>query len=227
MSSDRGPSEADHRDVPDAAYAGAKAGAYRARLGGAYPPRLDAHFAPSGAMSALLARNWWAVALRGAVGILFGILALALPGVTIGILVLWFAAYMLVDGVLAIVGAVRAAARNERWGALVLEGVANLIAAAIAFFLPLATVLAFVYLAGAWAIVSGALMLAAVFRLQPAHGKWLLALGGVVSVVWGILLLMAPAAGAVVLTWWLGAYAILFGAALLVLAFRLRRMRPA
>jgi uncharacterized membrane protein HdeD (DUF308 family) len=108
---------------------------------------------------------------------------------------------------------------------LILEGIVDLIAAAIALLAPIATLLAFVWLSGAWAIVSGVLLLAAVFRLRRTHGKWLMAIGGVASVVWGILLFIAPIPGAVVLTWWLGAYALIFGVAMLILAFRLRRYR--
>jgi uncharacterized membrane protein HdeD (DUF308 family) len=122
---------------------------------------------------------------------------------------------------------VRAARRHERWGALVLEGIVDLIAGAIAFVAPLATILAFVWLSGGWAIVSGALMLAAAFRLRRAHGKGWLAFGGIVSIVWGILLFIAPIAGAVVMSWWLGAYALVFGVLLLVLAFRLKGLREA
>src|SRR5690348_1546568 len=86
---------------------------------------------PDLAMAEALARNWWAVALRGAAAILFGLVALLMPGVTIAALVLLFGVYMAVDGVFAIVAGVRAAAHHERWGALILEGVADLIAAAI------------------------------------------------------------------------------------------------
>jgi uncharacterized membrane protein HdeD (DUF308 family) len=96
---------------------------------------------------------------------------------------------------------------------------------AIAFLWPLATILAFVILMAAWAIVSGALLLAAAFRLHLAHGRWLMGFGGAVSVVWGVLLLLWPIAGAVVLTLWMGAYALIFGATLLFLAFPLRGRR--
>ncbi len=183
-------------------------------------------WAPDAAMSTLLARNWWVVALRGVFAILFGIVALLLPGVTIAALVLLFAVYMLVDGILAIIAGVRAARHHERWGMLVLEGVADLIAGAIAFVWPAITVLAFVILLAAWAIVSGALLLSAAFRLHIEHGRWLMLLGGLVSVLWGILLLLWPFIGAVVLIWWIGAYALFFGGALLALAFRLRRQLP-
>jgi uncharacterized membrane protein HdeD (DUF308 family) len=182
-------------------------------------------FAESGALSALLAQNWWAVALRGVIAILFGIIAFLMPGATIGALVLLFAAYMLADGTLAIIAGVRAARQGQRWGALILEGIVDLIAAAIAILAPVATVVIFVYLASAWGIVTGVLMLAAVFRLRRTHGKWLLALSGIVSLAWGVLLLVAPITGAIVMTWWLAAYALVFGSALLVLAFRLRKRR--
>src|SRR5712691_3155746 len=166
----------------------------------------------SDSMSAALARNWWLIALRGALGILFGIVAFVFPGATILSLVLFFSAYMLIDGIFAIAAAVRAAQAHERWGLLVLEGIANIACGVIAFVLLIA----------AWALISGGFMLAAAFRLHAEHGRWWLALGGVISIIYGALLVIAPMVGAVVLTWWLGAYALVFGIALLVLAFKLR-----
>jgi uncharacterized membrane protein HdeD (DUF308 family) len=177
------------------------------------------------AMSAVLAENWWAVALRGVLAILFGVIALLVPVTTILALVLLFAAYMFVDGVFAIISAVRAARRRERWALLVFEGVVDLIAGAVALFFPGLTVLAFVLLTAAWALVSGALMFAASFQLNRDHGRWWLALGGIASMIFGILLFLAPLIGAIVLTWWMGAYALVFGAMLLVLAFKLRNRR--
>src|SRR5260221_9320185 len=182
-------------------------------------------FSESGPMSALLAENWWAVALRGVVAILFGVIALLMPGLTIEAFVLLFAAYMLVDGVFSFIAGVRAARHRERWVALILQAILDLIAAAIAIFVPIATILAFVYLNAARALVSGVLMLSAVSRLHRTHGKWLLGLGAILSLVWGVLLAMAPIPGIIVMTWWLGAYAGIFGGALIVLAFRLKRRR--
>ena len=177
------------------------------------------------AMSALLARNWWAMALRGAFAILFGLAALLLPFTTLASLVLLFAVYMLADGVFAIVAGVRAAARHERWGLLILEGVVDLAAGVAALLMPDLTVLVAVTLLGIWSVATGALMLAAAWRLHGGHGRWLLALSGLVSLVWGMLLWLSPIAGALVLTWWLGGYALVFGALLLVLAFNLRGRR--
>jgi uncharacterized membrane protein HdeD (DUF308 family) len=177
------------------------------------------------AMCAILAQNWWAVALRGIFAVLFGLIALLVPGATILSLLLLFSAYMLVDGVFGIVAAVRAAGQGERWGLLVLEGILNIAVGVTAFLWPGLTVIVFVLLLAAWSLVSGGLMLGAAFRLSHNHGRWWLALGGIVSILFGVLLAIAPLIGAVVLTWWLGAYALMFGIALLVLAFKLRARR--
>src|SRR5581483_3813322 len=177
------------------------------------------------AMSAALAQNWWAIAIRGLLGIVFGLMCLFLPRVTMLSLVLVFSAYALVDGIFAIMAAVRAARAHERWGLLILEGIVNIITAASAFLWPGITVLAFVFLVAAWALLSGGLMLVAAFRLHVDHGRWLLALGGIVSIIYGALLVIAPMIGALVLTWWIGAYALIFGVTLIVLAFRLRAMK--
>jgi uncharacterized membrane protein HdeD (DUF308 family) len=173
-------------------------------------------------LGAVLARNWWAVAIRGVIGIVVGVFALILPATTMLALILLFAAYMLVDGVFAIIAAVRAARRHDRWGLLVLEGVARIAAGVIAVLWPAITVLAFVLLVAAWALISGTLMVLAAFHLNIDYGRWWLVLGGVASLVYGVLLLVAPLIGALVLTWWFGAYALVFGVALLILAFRLK-----
>jgi uncharacterized membrane protein HdeD (DUF308 family) len=170
----------------------------------------------------MLAQNWWAVAIRGVAGIVVGLIALLMPVATMLALTLVFAAYMLVDGVFAIVAALRAARQHDRWGLLALEGVADIVAGAIAVLWPGITVLVFVLLVAAWAIVSGGLMLAAAFQLKIDHGRWWLVLGGAASIIYGVLLVIAPLIGALVLTWWFGAYALIFGIVLLILSFRLR-----
>ena len=177
------------------------------------------------AMSNLLAQNWWVIALRGVVAIIFGIIALFMPGAALLAFVLLFAAYMLVDGVLTIIAGVRAAQRHERWGWLIFEGILDLIAGGVAVIWPVITIVAFVLLMGAWAIITGALLFGASFRLNIPHGRWLMTLAGAVSLIWGVLLIIWPLIGAVVLTWWIAAYALVFGVAMLVLAFRLRGRR--
>jgi uncharacterized membrane protein HdeD (DUF308 family) len=174
------------------------------------------------AMSSLLAQNWWAVALRGVFAIVFALIALFSPGATILSLVLFFSAYMLVDGVFGIVSGIRAASNNQRWGLLILEGVLNILVGIIAFVMPGLTVLFFVTLMAVWSLITGILMIVAAFKLNPDFGRGWLIFSGVVSVLFGIALLIAPLVGAVVLTWWLGAYALVFGIGLLVLAFKLK-----
>ncbi|KMO17667.1 HdeD family acid-resistance protein [Methylobacterium platani] len=174
------------------------------------------------AMSAVLARNWWLIALRGVFAILFGIVALVAPGATLLTLVIFFSAYMLVDGIAEIVAAVRAAERHQRWGYLLAAGAINILVGVLAFLMPGSALVAFVYLIAAWALVTGALMIAAAFRLHLDHGRWWLAIGGALSVLFAIALIASPALSLLVLTYWMGGYAIAFGAFMLVLAFRLR-----
>jgi uncharacterized membrane protein HdeD (DUF308 family) len=173
-------------------------------------------------MSALLARNWWAVALRGVFAVIFALIAFFWPGATILSFVLFFSAYMLVDGVFGIVSGIRAASRHERWGLLIFEGILNILVGILAFVMPGLTVVFFVTLLAVWSLITGILMIVAAFKLNPDFGRGWLIFSGVVSVLFGVALLVAPLIGAVVLTWWLGAYAMVFGIALIVLAFKLR-----
>jgi uncharacterized membrane protein HdeD (DUF308 family) len=178
----------------------------------------------SGSMSAGLARNWWAVGLRGISAIAFvGILALPRP--TLASLILGFSAYIAADGIFAIVSGVRALRRSERWRGLILEGSANLAVAGAALAIPDLTIIPFVRLTSAWAVVTGALGLAAARRLVNGYGRWLLVLSGGMSIVWGVL---EGAAGpssdsdATEMELWLVAYAIPFGLLLLALSWRLQ-----
>jgi uncharacterized membrane protein HdeD (DUF308 family) len=174
------------------------------------------------AMSARLAANWWAIAIRGVIAVIFGIMTFALPGLALATFIILFAAYMLVDGVFAIIAAVRAAQRHDRWGLMLVEGLVDILVGVMAFAWPASAVFAFVLLIGAWAFISGALMIAAAFRLHLAHGRWFLGFAGLVSVLFGLALAIAPGAGAIALTLWVGAYALIFGVTLVILAFRLR-----
>ena len=170
-----------------------------------------------------LVQNWWLFTLRGIFAIVFGLLALIFPGPTMLSLVILFSAYMLVDGIFGIISAVRAIRRKEdRWGLLIFEGLIDIAVGILAFLWPGITVLAFVLLVGAWAIVTGAVMTAAGFRLNVSHGRWWLVLSGLLSLGFGTLLVIIPLIGAVVLTWWIGAYALAFGVALVIFSFKLR-----
>jgi len=171
-----------------------------------------------------LAQNWWTFVLRGVAAIIFGFLAYFWPGITFAVLVLFFGAYALWDGVFALINAFRT--DGERRWALVLEGVAGIAAGLITFFWPGAASLGLLLLIGAWAIVTGISEISAAIRLRKEiEGEWLLLLSGVLSVLFGIAIAIWPAAGLLAVTWMIGAYAIVFGVLLIVLGFRLRGMR--
>ena len=175
-------------------------------------------------MTTVLTRNWWALALRGICAILLGLAAFVLPGVTLAVLVALFGAYAVVDGVLAVIAGVRAAERHERWWSLILKGLAGIVAGVLAFVWPALTALALLYLIAGWAIVTGVLEIVAAVHLHRAHGEWLLILNGVLSILFGLFVIVWPGAGVLTLLWMIGVYAIVFGAVLLVLAFRLRNL---
>jgi len=175
-------------------------------------------------MTTVLTRNWWALALRGIFAVLLGLAAFVLPGVTLAVLVALFGAYAVVDGVLTIIAGIRAAERHERWWSPILKGLAGIAAGVLAFVWPALTALALLYLIAGWAIVTGVLEIVAAVHLHRAHGEWLLILNGVLSVLFGFLVVIWPSAGVLTLLWLIGAYAIVFGIVLLVLAFRLRNL---
>jgi uncharacterized membrane protein HdeD (DUF308 family) len=171
-----------------------------------------------------LGRNWWLVALRGVLAILFGLAAFVWPGLTLLALVLVFGVYAIVDGIFAIVSAVRAADRGRRWWPFAVEGVAGIVAGFLALIASAAMAVALIIVIAAWAMVTGVLEIVAAIRLrEEIENEWLLALGGVLSIAFGIVLVVAPAAGAIALVWVIGAYALLFGALMLALGIRLRR----
>jgi uncharacterized membrane protein HdeD (DUF308 family) len=172
-----------------------------------------------------LTRNWWAVALRGVVGILFGVIALVWPGLTLEILVLFFGAYALVDGVFAIIAAFTNRAGHDRWWVLLLEGLVGIAVGIITFLRPGLVTLVLLYVIAFWAIVTGVLEIVSAIRLRTEiQGEWMLALGGIASLVLGVLLLLFPAPGALTVAWLIGVYAIIFGAMLLGLGLRLRKL---
>jgi uncharacterized membrane protein HdeD (DUF308 family) len=170
-----------------------------------------------------IAKNWWALVIRGFLGIGLGVITFVWPGITLASLVILFAAYALVDGVMAIVAAVRSLKSHERWGAFLLEGIAGIAAGLITMAWPAITALWLIYLIAAWAIVTGIFEIVAAVRLRKEiEGEWLLALTGVASLIFGVLIMASPLAGALVIAIWVGAYAFVFGVLLVALGFRLR-----
>jgi uncharacterized membrane protein HdeD (DUF308 family) len=172
-------------------------------------------------MLTTLAEYWWTLVLRGMAAVIFGILAYVWPGITFTVLVLFFGAYALWDGVFALIAAFRTQA-DRRWP-LVLEGLVGIAAGVLTFIWPGAATLALLIIIGAWAIVTGIFEIVAAIRLrEEIEGEWLLLVSGLLSVLFGIALAIWPAAGLVAVTWLIGAYSIVFGILLIVLGFRLR-----
>jgi uncharacterized membrane protein HdeD (DUF308 family) len=177
-------------------------------------------------MASELARNWWLVALRGVIGILFGIGAFVWPGATLAALVIVFGAYVFVDGIFAVVAGIGMRRQLSLWWLVVLEGVAGIILGLLTFRSPDTTALVLLTLIAAWSIVSGIFEIATALRLRKLiPNEWLTILSGVVSIIFGILLIAQPGAGAISIVWLLGGYALIFGILTLMFAFRLRGMR--
>jgi len=169
-----------------------------------------------------LARHWWLIALRGLVAIIFGILAFAWPGLTLAVLVILFGAYAIVDGVLGLIAAFRGDTHHRVL--LAVEGVVSVLAGIAAFAWPLITAFVLLYIIAFWAIVTGIIEIIASVRMRRALTNEIgLIVGGVLSVLFGILLIVAPGAGALAVVFLIGAYAIIFGVSLLGLAWRLRQ----
>ncbi|MDQ6790704.1 MAG: DUF308 domain-containing protein [Candidatus Dormibacteraeota bacterium] len=162
--------------------------------------------------------RWWLLALRGVASSLLGIAAFVVPGITLLVLVILFGAYLLIDGVLAIV----AGAMGRSW-LLVLEGAAGVIAGLLTLVWPGITAVVLLILTAAWAIVTGVAELVAAYRLRRiVRNEWLLILLGVASIMFGIALVIRPGAGLLALVYLIGAYCLLFGVLLVALALRLR-----
>ena len=163
------------------------------------------------------------LALRGVLALLFGVLALGWPGVTVLALALLFAAYAVVDGVGMAVSGLSRGDRGRRWS-YVLAGIVGIVAGVLAALWPAVTALALVLLAGVWAIVTGVLEIVAAVRLRrELTGEWVPALLGALSVIAGVLILVRPAVGALALATVLGVYALLAGVVLLVAAWRVHK----
>jgi uncharacterized membrane protein HdeD (DUF308 family) len=174
-------------------------------------------------MNELFLQSWWMLALRGAIALLFGVLAVLWPGITLLWLAALFAAYALIGGAVSIIGAVKNRKSDEEWWLILLLGLVSLGAGVIAILHPGLTALVLVLIMGANALVTGVLDIAVAIRLRKViRGEWLLILAGIVSIVFGVLVFLFPGAGALALVWLISVYAIVTGVLLLALAFRAR-----
>lgn len=190
------------------------------------PPAAVPALMPPALLEAL-SRNWWLLLLRGIAAIVFGILAVLWPGLTVLTLVILYGAYMLVDGVLSLWAAITGRVEmGSRWW-LALLGVLGIIAGLAAFIWPAAIALVLVLFIGAWSVVSGILQIAGAIRLRKEiDNEWMLILSGVLSVLFGIAVMVLPVAGALALVWLIAFYAIVFGGVMVALALRLRKHQP-
>src|SRR5436190_21425593 len=172
-----------------------------------------------------LKRHWWVPVLRGVAAIVFGVIAFVYPGLTVAVLVLLFGAWVLVDGVFRIVGAIGHRASDPDWGWQLVIGILGIIIGFLTFHAPAITALVLVIYIAAWALMIGATEIAVAFKLRrEIKGEWFLILMGLLSIVFAIMLLWNPLPGALALVWLIGSYAIAFGILGIILGFRLRSL---
>lgn len=175
----------------------------------------------------VMADNWWVALLRGIAAILFGLMALIWPGLTVYALLIVFGAYAVFDGVMAIIVGFQRKSDDDSWWSWALDGFLSIVIGLMALFWPEATALAFVIWMAAWAVVAGIFRIIAAIRLRKEiEGEWALGLSGLLMVIWGVLMALIPAAGLLSLAWLIGVFALLIGV-MVVLSFRLRGMRDA
>ena len=174
-------------------------------------------------MLGLVTRHWSVFAIRGIAAIVVGILAFIWPVTTLAMLVILFGAYVLVDGVALLVALDRgeALARRHAWAVGVM-GVLGIVAGIVTFAWPGLTALSQLYLVAFWALAMGTFqVVAAVALRRELDGEFWMALGGVMSIVFGALLIVAPGAGLLSLVWLVGIWSVVFGVSSLGLAYRL------
>jgi len=177
---------------------------------------------PTGLNLHALAKNWWLLLMRGIAGILFGVLAFVWPGITLLSLIFLYGAYALLDGIFAIMAAIRGGTAERWWLALI--GVLGIAAGLLTFLWPGMTALVLAMFIGAWSLVHGIFEIVGAIRIRKEiDNEWWLILSGALSVLFGLAILIMPGAGALALVWIIGAYAIVFGALLVGFALRLKK----
>jgi uncharacterized membrane protein HdeD (DUF308 family) len=174
-----------------------------------------------------IAQNWWIFLIRGICAVLFGILAFAMPGITLTSLVIVFAIYAIMDGVGAIAVGASGGASGERWWQMIVVGIISLIAGVLTFAWPGVTAVALLACIAVWAIVRGIVEIYAAIRLRALiDNEFLLILGGLCSILFGVIMIARPGAGALAVLWIIGVYAIIFGVLTMSLAFKLHSLKP-
>ncbi len=170
-----------------------------------------------------LAKNWWLILLRGLAAIAFGVIAFMMPGIGIASLVILYGAYALVDGIFAIVAAFSGDAKDQRWW-LAAIGLLGLAVGVLTLMMPGVTALALLYFIAFWSIAIGVMQIVGAIRLRnEIDNEWWLGLGGLLSVLLGVFMIVMPGAGALGLIWAIAAFAIVYGVTLVMLSFRLKK----
>jgi uncharacterized membrane protein HdeD (DUF308 family) len=174
-------------------------------------------------MPVILAKNWWSLSIRGGAAIALGLLAIIWHGITLNQLAIIFGCYAIIDGLIGLAGALRAAEEHERWVVLLIEGAVGITAGVLVFLGPSITGFWLMHVIAGWAFVTGVLELFAALKLrQYIAGEWMLALSGVASLILGLLMVALPLVGILPVALWVGVYALIFGLLLIGLGFRLR-----
>jgi uncharacterized membrane protein HdeD (DUF308 family) len=173
-----------------------------------------------GGLRHIVAQHWWVMLLRGIFAILFGVIAFLWPGITLASLVVLIGICCLSDGIAAI-----AAGLRGRFWQSTLIGVVSILAGLTVFFYPGLTTMALLYVIAFWAIARGVLdILAAIEFRKVIEGELLLGLAGLLSIAFGVFIILNPGAGALSILWVLATYAVLFGLTLVILSFRLKSL---
>ncbi|MFC5824341.1 HdeD family acid-resistance protein [Nonomuraea insulae] len=168
-----------------------------------------------------ISRSWWLLLIRGLAAIVFGILALIWPGITLLVLVIFFGVYALISGLFELFAGFRHGERPRAW--LIISGIIGILAGIVAFLWPGITSLALLYLVAFWAIFTGVSEIVAGVHLRKViDNEWMFIVGGILSVIFGVLLLVWPGAGMLSLVWLIGVFAILYGIAMIALSFRVK-----
>jgi uncharacterized membrane protein HdeD (DUF308 family) len=176
-------------------------------------------------IAANVRRYWWLFLIRGLFGLALGILAVIFPGATLAVAVILIGAYLIVDGIVTIAKAIQIMRSDAHWWVLLLEGILSVVVGVAIFVWPGLSILSFAFLVGYWAIFTGALAIVTAFRLR-AHisGEWLYLLFGIVSVIFGFVVLLSPATGLVYIVLMISIYGFVIGFTMIALAFRARSL---
>lgn len=169
----------------------------------------------------IAAQNRWMLALRGVLAILFGLIALFVPGIALLAFIVAFAVYALLDGIVAVAVALGERTSSTRWWWVLVEGILSIVAGILAFAYPGVTALVLLYIVAAWAVLTGIMEIVTAVSLREVLSReWALIVAGALSVIFGVFLFVRPGLGLLSILWVVGIYSLIFGVLFLVRAFQ-------